>query len=84
MSIATVVNWGADFVVPNSYLTLRHSTSKAGTSLTLVFLSVTAVAHAWRRVPGTECRRLEEIERAMAEAGHENDRVFYSRTGARK
>jgi MFS transporter, SP family, galactose:H+ symporter len=66
MSIATIANWGANFVVAISFLTLLNTISNAGTFFLLGFLSLTAVAYFWKKVPETEGLTLEEIERDMA------------------
>jgi sugar porter (SP) family MFS transporter len=68
MSIATIANWGANFVVAISFLTLLNTISNAGTFFLLGFLSLVAVAYFWRRVPETEGLTLEEIEREMTES----------------
>jgi SP family galactose:H+ symporter-like MFS transporter len=67
MSIATIANWGANFVVAISFLTLLNTISNAGTFFLLGFLSLTAVAYFWRKVPETKGLTLEEIERDMAQ-----------------
>jgi sugar porter (SP) family MFS transporter len=66
MSIATIANWGANFVVAISFLTLLNTISNAGTFFLLGTLSLTAVAYFWKKVPETEGLTLEEIERDMA------------------
>ncbi len=76
MSIAPVVSWGTGLVVPSSHLTVRHTTSEAGTSLMPVVSSVTAVAHPWRRVPGAGGLALKRSSERRPGQGHENDRVF--------
>src|ERR1019366_4185645 len=68
MSIATIANWGANFVVAVSFLTLLNTISNAGTFFLLGFLSVVAVAYFWRKVPETEGLTLEEIEREMVDS----------------
>ena len=65
MSIATIANWGANFIVAVSFLTLLNTISNAGTFFLLGFLSIVAVTYFWRRVPETEGLTLEEIEREM-------------------
>jgi sugar porter (SP) family MFS transporter len=65
MSVATIANWGANFVVAVSFLTLLNAISNAGTFLLMGILSLVAVVYFWRRVPETEGRTLEEIEREM-------------------
>jgi sugar porter (SP) family MFS transporter len=66
MSIATVANWGANFVVAVSFLTLLNAISNAGTFFLLGSLSLVAVAYFWKKVPETKGLTLEEIEREMA------------------
>jgi MFS family permease len=67
MSIATIANWGANFVVAISFLTLLNAISSAGTFFLLGFLSLVAVGYFWRRVPETQGLTLEQIEREMSE-----------------
>jgi len=67
MSIATIANWGANFIVAISFLTLLNTISNAGTFFLLGFLSLAAVAYFWKRVPETEGLTLGEIEREMGE-----------------
>ena len=66
MSIATIANWVANFVVAVSFLTLLNAISNAGTFVLMGFLSLVALAYFWRKVPETEGLTLEEIEREMA------------------
>src|SRR6185437_6787856 len=61
MSVATFANWGANFVVTVSFLTLLSAITNAGTFFLFAFLTVVAVAYFWRRVPETKGRRLEDI-----------------------
>jgi sugar porter (SP) family MFS transporter len=65
MSIATMANWGANFVVAVSFLTLLNTISNAGTFFLLAFTSFVAVAYFWKKVPETEGLTLEQIEREM-------------------
>jgi sugar porter (SP) family MFS transporter len=66
MSIATMANWGANFVVAVSFLTLLNVISNAGTFLLMGALSLLAVTYFWRKVPETRGMSLEEIERQVA------------------
>jgi sugar porter (SP) family MFS transporter len=68
MSIATMANWAANFVVAISFLTLLNTISNAGTFCLLGFLSLVALTYFWRNVPETKGLSLEEIEREMAES----------------
>jgi sugar porter (SP) family MFS transporter len=61
MSVATFANWGANFVVTISFLTLLNAITDAGTFFLFGFLTLVAVAYFWRRVPETKGLRLEEI-----------------------
>jgi len=67
MSIATIANWGANFVVAISFLTLLNTISNAGAFFLLGFLSLIAVAYFWKKVPETKGLTLEEIEREIAQ-----------------
>jgi sugar porter (SP) family MFS transporter len=66
MSVATIANWSANFVVAISFLTLLNAITNAGTFLLMGVLSVVAVAYFIRKVPETEGLSLEEIEREMS------------------
>jgi sugar porter (SP) family MFS transporter len=65
MSIATVANWGANFLVAVTFLTLLNAISNAGTFFLMGFLTLAAVVYFWRKVPETEGLTLQEIEREM-------------------
>jgi sugar porter (SP) family MFS transporter len=63
MSVATMANWTANFVVAISFLTLLNTISSAGTFFLLASLTVLAVAYFTRAVPETMGLSLEQIER---------------------
>jgi sugar porter (SP) family MFS transporter len=65
MSVATMANWGANFVVAVSFLTLLNTISNAGTFFLMGLLSLVAVAYFWKKVPETRGMTLEEIERQV-------------------
>jgi sugar porter (SP) family MFS transporter len=65
MSVATMANWGANFVVAASFLTLLNAISNAGTFFLMAALTVTALAYFWRMVPETKGLSLEQIERDL-------------------
>jgi MFS family permease len=62
MSVATLANWGANFVVTISFLTLLHAISPKGVFFLFAFLTVLALIYFAKRVPETKQRSLQEIE----------------------
>ena len=65
MSVATIANWGANFVVTISFLTLLGALRGDGTFFLFGFLTVVALAYFQKRVPETKNRSLQEIERDL-------------------
>jgi MFS family permease len=65
MSVATMANWGANFVVTISFLTLLSAIGNAGTFFLFAGLSIVAVIYFWRKVPETKNRSLQDIERDL-------------------
>jgi sugar porter (SP) family MFS transporter len=61
MSAAASANWGANFVVTISFLSLLNAITAAGTFFLFAFLTLVAIAYIWRRVPETKGMRLEDI-----------------------
>ncbi len=61
MSAAACANWGANFVVTISFLTLLNAITDAGTFFMFTFLTLAAVVYFWRRVPETKGLQLDEI-----------------------
>jgi uncharacterized membrane protein YphA (DoxX/SURF4 family) len=72
-SVATIANWGANFVVTISVLTLLGAITPMGSFFLFGFLSVVALVYFAKRVPETKQRSLQEIERdlgaQLSEAG---------------
>ena len=62
MGVATIANWGADFIVTISFLTLLNAISGAGTFLLFAFLTLVALIYFRIKVPETKGRSLQEIE----------------------
>jgi MFS family permease len=58
MSVATMANWGANFVVTISFLTLLGAIGNAGTFFLFAGLSIVAVVYFQRQVPETRNRSL--------------------------
>jgi sugar porter (SP) family MFS transporter len=65
MSIATMANWGANFVVTISFLTLLNAISAKGVFFMFAFLTLIALVYFAKRVPETKGRSLEQIEREL-------------------
>jgi sugar porter (SP) family MFS transporter len=65
MSVASMANWAANFVVTVSFLTLLSAIGGVGAFFLFGFLTLVALAYFWRRVPETKGRSLQEIEREL-------------------
>ena len=65
MSVATMANCGANFVVAVSFLTLLSAIGNAGTFFLFAGLSIAAVTYFQRKVPETRNRSLQDIERDL-------------------
>jgi sugar porter (SP) family MFS transporter len=69
MSVATMANWGANFVVTISFLTLLSAIGNAGTFFLFAGLSIVALVYFQRQVPETKNRSLQDIERDLDRPG---------------
>jgi sugar porter (SP) family MFS transporter len=65
MSVAAIANWGANFVVTISFLTLLGAIHGSGTFFLFAGLTITALVYFRARVPETKNRSLQEIERDL-------------------
>jgi sugar porter (SP) family MFS transporter len=65
MSVATMANWGANFVVTISFLTLLNAIDGVGVFFLFGFLTLIALGYFWRKVPETKGRSLQEIEHEL-------------------
>ncbi len=65
MSVATIANWSANFVVTVSFLTLLNAISNAGTFFLFAALTVVALVYFQLRVPETKGLSLPAIERQL-------------------
>jgi sugar porter (SP) family MFS transporter len=65
MSVATIANWGANFVVTISFLTLLNAITPKGVFFLFAALTLVALAYFAKRVPETKQRSLQEIERDL-------------------
>jgi sugar porter (SP) family MFS transporter len=68
MSVASMANWAANFVVTISFLTLLSAIGGVGVFFLFGFLTLVALGYFWRRVPETKGRSLQEIERELVPA----------------
>lgn len=66
MSVSTVVNWGANFLVAATFLTLSGSITRQGTFYLYAGIAVVAFVFFARKVPETRRRSLEEIQQDLA------------------
>jgi len=62
MSIATLANWAANFVVTISFLTLLDAIGGRGVFFLFAFLSLVGLAYMFKRVPETKDLSLSEIQ----------------------
>jgi sugar porter (SP) family MFS transporter len=69
MSVASMANWAANFVVTVSFLTLLNAISGVGVFFLFGFLTLVALVYFWRKVPETKGRSLQQIERDLLPAG---------------
>lgn len=63
-----MANWGANFVVTISFLTLLTAIGGVGVFFLFGFLRLVALGCFWRRVPETKGRSLQEIENQLTGA----------------
>lgn len=65
MSVATIANWAANFVVTISFLSLVNAIGGFGVFLMFAGLTAVAWVYFWRKVPETKGRSLQQIERDL-------------------
>ncbi|MCB0909655.1 MAG: sugar porter family MFS transporter [Nocardioidaceae bacterium] len=66
MSLATIGNWGANFLVAQTFLTLGHAITRSGVFFLYTALAVAALAFFWARVPETMGKSLEDIQEELS------------------
>jgi len=69
MSLATLANWGADWLITGTFLSLVHLAGPAGTFWTYALISVLAFVFSYTFVPETKGKSLEAIERDWLRLG---------------
>lgn len=67
MSVATIANWAANFVVTISFLTILNAVGGGAVFTGFAVLSAVALWYFWRHVPETKGRSLQEIEHDLAD-----------------
>lgn len=66
MSVATIANWSANFVVTISFLTIKNAIGGMGVFLLFGSLTLVALLYFWLEVPETKGRSLQQIEQDLA------------------
>ena len=66
MSVASMANWGSNLIVALIFLDMIRILTPAGTFGLFAVLTVASFAFAWRYVPETNGRSLEQIESDMS------------------
>jgi hypothetical protein len=69
MSVSTVGNWGANFIVSFTFLSLISAAGRAGTFWIYAGIAVFSTAYFAFRVPETRGRTLEQIEHELGTEG---------------
>jgi sugar porter (SP) family MFS transporter len=68
MAVATICNWGANFLVSYFFLQETQAIGKGPTFWIYAAISIAAIAFFWFKVPETKNRPLEDIEREVGGA----------------
>src|SRR5579884_3904437 len=62
MAVCTMFNWGFNFAISYTFLSLTSAISKGGTFWLYAFFAACAIVFFWTLVPETKDRTLEQIE----------------------
>jgi sugar porter (SP) family MFS transporter len=65
MSVSTVVNWGANFLVAATFLSLSAAITRQGTFYLYALIALVAFVFFARKVPETKGRSLEDIQQEL-------------------
>ncbi|MCG7593635.1 sugar porter family MFS transporter [Mycobacterium sp. C3-094] len=65
MAVCTIVNWGANFVVAQTFLTLGNLITRQGVFYLYAALAALSLVYFIRRVPETQGRSLEEVQKEL-------------------
>ncbi len=71
MSVSTIANWAANFLVAATFLSLGSIITRQGTFFLYGAIAVFAMIFFWRRVPETKDRTLEEIQADLTRSHQE-------------
>lgn len=69
MSVATIANWGSNFIVTVTFLSLLSAVGGVGAFLLFAFLTAVALVFLAAQVPETKNRSLAEVERDLTLTG---------------
>lgn len=69
MSLATVLNWAANFVVAGTFLTLISLITRQGAFFLFGFLGILAIAFFTWKVPETKGKSLEQLQHELVGGG---------------
>lgn len=69
MSLATVLNWAANFVVAGTFLTLISLITRQGAFFLFGFLGILAIAFFAWKVPETKDKSLEQLQHELVGGG---------------
>ncbi len=67
MATCTVANWGANFLVAQTFLSLSHAITRQGVFFLYAALAVASLIFFALRVPETQGRSLEEIQEELVD-----------------
>ncbi len=66
MAVCTIINWGANFLVAQTFLSLSNAITREGVFFLYAALAVLSLVFFALRVPETKGRALEEIQEDLA------------------
>lgn len=69
MSLSTVLNWAANFVVAGTFLTLISLVTRQGAFFIFGFIGILAIAFFAWKVPETKDKSLEQIQNELVKGG---------------
>src|SRR3954453_14996563 len=87
MAVSTVGNWGANFLVSFTFLSLISAVGRSGTFWIYAGIGVFSAVYFFLRVPETKDRTLEEIEHELGAGDAGEDRRSggrFSRAGSKE